>query len=270
MAGYLMRDAAPLNEAEWSRLDDIVTGVAKRMLVGRRLLPLFGPLGPAVQTVPVDTYGGIVPDAGGEPVRQSGRAFLVPKELHKDFVLNWQDIEVGRNGQIPLELSTAAAAAAIIALAEDKLVFRGGKDGEGIMTAKGRLKVAMGDWATKGAFSDITAALQKLYEAGFPDRYALVVSPSGYAQMQRPYGNTGALEISLVRELCADGVYQTSVLDPGEAVVISTGPENLDLAVGVDLSVAYLDNIDMDHRFRVFETVALRIKRPKAICTITK
>lgn len=270
MANYLMREAAPLTEAEWSRLDGLVTDVAKRLLVGRRVVPLFGPLGPAVQTVPITTYGAIKPQTGGDPVREEARSYVVPAELHKDFVLNWRDIELGRSGQIPLEMSAGAAAAAVVAWAEDSLILKGSRDAEGVMGAKGRLKVAMSDWSTKGAFGDVTAALQKLQEAGFPDRYALVVSPIGYAQMQCPYGNTGALEISLIRELCPDGVYQTPVLDPSEAVLIATGPQNVDLAVGVDLSVGYLDNIDMDHRFRVFETIALRIKRPRAICTITK
>ena len=270
MAEYLMRENAPLKEDEWSHLDDLVAETARRILVGRRVVPLFGPLGAAVQTVPVGTFGGVGPGTSGKPVRQVDRKYLVLQEITKDFILNWQDIEAARSGIMPMHLGPAAAAAATCAVAEDTLIFRGDKGIEGLMTVKGRLESPMGDWAAKGAFGDITAALQKLQENSFPDHYALVVSPAGYAQMQRPYGNTGALEIALVRELVTDGVYQTPVLKPSEAVLIATGPQNMDLAVGIDLSVAYLDTEDMDHRFRVVETLALRVKQPTALCTITK
>ncbi|HAN31087.1 MAG TPA: bacteriocin, partial [Myxococcales bacterium] len=52
------------------------------------------------------------------------------------------------------------------------------------------------------------------------------------------------------------------------AVVVSTGRENMDLAVGLDLTVAYLGAEKMNHPFRVLETVCLRIKHADAICTI--
>jgi len=266
MAGYLMRESAPLTEAEWARLDELVAGVARKLLVGRRVLPLFGPLGAGVQTVPVDSFD-LVSEEG---IRRSGRAFLVPKLLSKEFILGWQDIETGRSGQMPLELSPAAAAASACALAEDTLIFRGDGDRGGLLNAKGHLSVEMSDWAAAGAFNDVLAAVQKLQESAIPDNYALVVSPAGYALMQKPFGNSGALELSLVRELMTAGVYQTPVLKPTEAVIIATGPQNADLAVGIDLAAAYVDQIDMDHRFRLLETITLRVKRAQAICTICR
>jgi uncharacterized linocin/CFP29 family protein len=38
--------------------------------------------------------------------------------------------------------------------------------------------------------------------------------------------------------------------------------------VGQDLITAYLGPEEMGHRFRVLESLALRIKRPGAICTL--
>jgi uncharacterized linocin/CFP29 family protein len=58
-------------------------------------------------------------------------------------------------------------------------------------------------------------------------------------------------------------------LKDNEGVVVATGMEYLDLVIGQDLITAYLGVDDMDYPFRVFETILLRIKRPKAICTFS-
>jgi len=39
----------------------------------------------------------------------------------------------------------------------------------------------------------------------------------------------------------------------------------MDLAVGMDLAAGYLEQKDFNHFFRIAETIALRIKNPKAI-----
>jgi len=57
-----------------------------------------------------------------------------------------------------------------------------------------------------------------------------------------------------------------SGIDGDEKITIAK-KENLDLVIGQDLITSYLGADDMDHPFRVFETVLLRIKRPEAICT---
>ena len=41
-------------------------------------------------------------------------------------------------------------------------------------------------------------------------------------------------------------------------------------AVAQDLLTAYLGNEDLDHKFRVLESLVLRIKRPAAICVLKK
>jgi len=51
-------------------------------------------------------------------------------------------------------------------------------------------------------------------------------------------------------------------------LVISPKPQYVDLAVGQDMVTAYIETANMEHRFRVFETIALRIKQPGAICVL--
>ena len=41
-----------------------------------------------------------------------------------------------------------------------------------------------------------------------------------------------------------------------------------DIALTEDLSITFLGERDQDYPFRVYECLALRVKRPPAICTI--
>ena len=95
-------------------------------------------------------------------------------------------------------------------------------------------------------------------------RYALVVSPDLFLDLQRLQPNTGLLEIDRIKKLIGDNVYMTSVMGPGKAVLVCAEPEYLDLAIGLDLSVGYLELAD-NHTFRIMETAALRVKDPAAI-----
>lgn len=140
---------------------------------------------------------------------------------------------------------------------------------EGLMNARGRGVVKLTAWDEAGSgFSNILAATEKLLSGHHYGPYALVLSPDRFAQLHRIYERTGTFEIDSIRKLVTDGVYQSSVLKPDSAVVLATGRGNLDLAVALDLSVAYLGSERMNHPFRVVEAVALRIKHPDAICTL--
>ena len=50
--------------------------------------------------------------------------------------------------------------------------------------------------------------------------------------------------------------------------MVSPQAWNVDLVVGQDVVTAYLGNEGLDHRFRIFETLAVRIKRPGASCIL--
>ncbi|MGQ0506765.1 MAG: family 1 encapsulin nanocompartment shell protein [Myxococcaceae bacterium] len=278
MPDYLGHAENPLREEEWARLNETVVQVARRSLVGRRLLDLYGPLGAGVQTVPHDEYSGVSPgavDIVGEQETASvftdARKFKTIPIIYKDFLLHWRDIEAARTHNMPLDVSAAAGAAALCAQQEDELIFYGDpKLGhEGLMNATGRLTVNLGNWAEPGAgYLSIVEATRKLNEAGHYGPYAIVLSPRLFSLLHRIFEKTGVLEIETIRQLAVDGVYQSNRLRGDSGVVVSTGRENLDLAVAMDMSTAYLGAERMNHPFRVLESLILRIKHPDAICTL--
>lgn len=278
MPDFLGHAENPLREEEWARLNETVIQVARRSLVARHILDLYGPLGAGVQTVPHDEYTGVSPgavDIVGEQqtatVFTDARKFKTIPIIYKDFLLHWRDIEAARSHNMPLDVSAAAGAAALCAQQEDELIFHGEpKLGhEGLMNATGRLSTSLGDWADPGTgYLAIVEATRKLNEHGHYGPYAVVLSPKLYSMLHRIYEKTGVLEIETLRQLAGDGVFQSNRLRGDSGVVVSTGRENMDLAVAMDMVTAYLGAANMNHPFRVLEALILRIKHPDAICTL--
>jgi uncharacterized linocin/CFP29 family protein len=272
---FLMRDDAPLTGEEWERLDDVVVSVASRLLVGRRAIKLAGPFGMGTQVVPLDTIEGAEACVHGEEspacvgdecdvVRVSGRKYIPVPVIHKDFMLAWRDIEAARQSGRALDLAPAASASALAALAEDRMIFQ-----DGLLAAEGRQTMSMSDWEASGnAMNDVVAAVATLRGAGLAGPYALVVSPFLYGMLQRPFKNSGRSERKLVGSVADGGIFQSPALDTNQAVLVAHGAQYLDLAVAQDLVTAYLGPEGMDHRFRVLESLALRIKQPGAICVL--
>jgi uncharacterized linocin/CFP29 family protein len=278
MPDFLGHAENPLREEEWARLNETVIQVARRSLVGRHILDLYGPLGAGVQSIPHDEYTGVslgAVDIVGEQetatVFADTRKFKTIPILYKDFLLHWRDIEAARSHNMPLDVSAAAGAAALCAQQEDELIFYGDpKLGhEGLMNAADRLSVGLGDWKEAGAgYASIVAATRTLNEHGHYGPYAVVLSPKLYSMLHRIYEKTGVLEIETIRQLASDGVYQSNRIRGESGVVVSTGRENMDLAVAMDMVTAYLGAANMNHPFRVLESLILRIKHPDSICTL--
>lgn len=278
MQDLFFRQEAPLSESEWEQIDNTVVAVARRMLVGRRFLDVFGPLGAGLQDVDYNVYGpmgeatiSLMGEEDANPIQPLRRTHEHLPMVMKDFVLFWRDLETSRRLGTPLDTGAAAAAAAFVAQKEDEFLFNGNTSFgfQGLLTVTGAHAIDTGDWTEAGsAFRSVAAAVQTLLADGFYPPYSVVVNPVAYAQMQRVYECSGVLEIQHVRELVQGGVYQTQAIHDLPGVVISLGPQNLDLAIGQDITTAYLGAEGLNHPFRVFETLALRIKRPQALCIL--
>ena len=277
MPDYLQRDLAPLGPDEWAALDQTVVRTAQSVLVARRFINLVGPFGPGIEALPNDFLGGggrgvvdLLGNEEGESLRIERRRFLALPLLYKDFWVHWRDLEASRQLGVPLDVGKAAAAAAATAQAEDRLVFDGepALDLPGLRTIEGRQSLPMSDWGSMGrAFGDVVEGVRVLTQAGFTGPYALAVSPRLYADLNRIFDDSGVLELEQVEKLARRGVYPTAVLPEPSALLVDSGGQNLDLAVGLDLSTAYLESSNMNHLFRVVESLVLRIRRPGAVCT---
>ncbi len=274
---YLQRDQAPLGPDQWAAIDQTVVRTAQSVLVGRRFISLVGPFGPGIEALPNDVLGGggagqidLLGNAEGDVLTIQNRRFLPLPLLYKDFWVHWRDLESSRQLGVPLDVGKAAAAAAATAQSEDRLVFDGepSLDLPGLRTVTGRQTLPMSDWDSMGrAFADVVEGVRVLTQNGFTGPYALAVSPRLYADLNRVFDATGVLELEQVEKLARRGVYPAAVLPEPSAILVDSGGQNLDIAVGLDLSTAYVESSNLNHLFRVVESVVLRIRRPGAICT---
>ena len=107
---YLAREGAPISAELWQRIDETIIGEARKHMVCRRFLEIYGPLGAGVSHVPVETVetDEVFENNMGRIV---GRPLAELPMLYQDFAILWRTLaEADANGR-PLDLSAAAAAA---------------------------------------------------------------------------------------------------------------------------------------------------------------
>ena len=251
MMKYLMRDDIDFTKEQWSEIDKVVNNTASSILTGRRFLDLYGPLGAGIMSI----------DDGDGSVKTLS-------DIHADFTIEWKEIENAKRLNIPLSLSQAAKAASRCALQEDKTILLGDSQtgSEGILSAGGTKKIKMKNWKEgENAFSDISMGMQEMLEAGVYGSKVLIVSPDIYVELSRIQPGTGVLESKRICELIDGKIYQSPVMPKQTAALITTGVQNIDLAIGQDMVTGYLGATDLNHDFRILETLPLRIKNKNAI-----
>lgn len=266
MENILLRGDAPLTPEQWQLIDTTVGETIGRILVGRRVLDLYGPLGFGAYTVPLYTYG----SEEGEPVRAKIVRQLSMSTLMKAFVVTAKDLELMNSGQ-PFDTAPVAAAATQMALAEDTVIFNGDavEGAAGLLTVEGRLVLPLGDWDEEGkALADVTTATATLISEGFYPPYSVAMHPLLYAKLQRVYGKRGILEIELLERQATGGVFTSPTLPTDKVLVVAAQAQYVDLAIGLDISTGFVETTNLEHHFRIMETLALRIKQPGAVCTL--
>jgi uncharacterized linocin/CFP29 family protein len=254
MSDYLMRDAAPFGSDVWAMIDGMVADVVKKNLVGRRFIELVGPLGWGVEIAPTFSF------STEGPAMAESKGYVELKEIGAEFRLKAKHMAVASATPFALDLGAVAMAASKLARAEDDLLLEG--------LRKGALSGQLGEWGSEGGpFKAIASATAKLRGEGFDAPYAAVMSPAMYASMAAQM-RQGRREIEMVERLVQAGLFQSTSMEDGQVLVASPQPWNFDLVIGQDIATAYLGNEGLDHLFRIFETLVLRVKRPNAVCVL--
>jgi uncharacterized linocin/CFP29 family protein len=258
MSDYLMREDAPITEEVWAAIDEMVVTVVTKILVGRRVIDLVGPLGWGVEVAPLFAFT----EEDGAAIATPTTEYAQLEEIAQEFVLRGKQIAISRQTPFGMDLGAVAIAATGLAKAEDGIILGG-------LASRGECSGELGDWNTMGGpFRAVADAIAQLRATGFDGPFAAIMSPAMYARLAGLF-EYGRRELDLVQSLLAAGIYQST--DPAVAeqvLVLSPQPWNMDLVVGQDVTTAWLGNEGLDQRFRVFETLILRLKRPGAVCVL--
>ncbi len=260
-------EGSPISAKLWSEFDKTVVATARNVLTGRRFLNIYDPLGAGVQSINTDNILELHESEGDISVIKE-RYFKQIPLINQDFTLFWRDIEFSEKMGIPYDLSMVSQAALQCSVKEDQLIFQGCEEHgyKGFLNEEGTLSLPKSDWEQgENPFRDVSEGLAKFIENGVLGRRVLVISPKLFVQLQRIQPGTGITEYDRISKLLNGNIFKTPVLKENQALLLCPEPQNMDLVIGQDMITAYLETKNLNHVFRVVETVMLRIKNKKAV-----
>lgn len=256
---YLGREDAPFGPEVWEILDTTMIEVAKTKLVGRKLLPLKGPLGLGVTAIPLTTK-----TAGDFTTVQSVPLLFLERTFHLSKLTVAQFEREGLSMDVTPLVETVIACSSL----EDTLIFHGTEHTPGLLTAPETLRFSLHSWEEVGQASiDIIGAVSLLDEAGFHGPYALALAPSLYNLLFRRYPTGQDIELTHIQSIVQDRVVKAPVLKKG-GVLISVNENFAAIFLGQDMHVGFLGIDEKGFFLSVSESLNLVIREPKSICIL--
>lgn len=268
---WLARGDAPFSGKVWEHIDKAAVGAARSQLSCRRLLDIEGPYGLGMKVIPgLDVTTKEETKVGDAVATVSAPRMTVMASIVSEFAIPTRDIAAMEENGVAFETTSVAEAAIACARQEDAILLNGSRalGADGLTTASGAGSYKLKSWKDVGvAADDAIAAVTGLDEAGLHGPYALALAPSLYNLLHRRYPQGPATEMDHVKSICTAGVVKAPALDQG-GVLIATGRQYLSIALGQDLMVGFIGPAGDVFEFTVSESLALRIKQPKAICVL--
>lgn len=265
---YLSRESASLPDGLWEQIDATVINTARNVLTCRRFLHIYGPLGIGTESINIDDASLLEEHFDNGFITTKGRKFVEIPTIYEDFTILARDLENSEKLGYPVDMSTAAQAAEACSKNEDHFIFFGNKayGYEGLLTASRVHKIERSDWSTgENAFLDIVSALEYFTQNGIFGPYALAISPDLFTQLHRIQPGTGLIEYERISKMLNGNVFTSAALGVGKAVIVCSDARNIDIVIGQDMATAYLEQTNLNHTFRILESILLRIKRKEAI-----
>jgi len=238
---------------EWRSFLEAFRKSADNTRILRRYLPIFK-VGRGVDAVVVER----VRAKGGEITLES-RNIIPLEELSIEFKVDQRSIDYSKRYGDPSSFPTALHAAAKLGFMEDEYLLKQ------ILGCREATPMSISSWDQGGAaVSEVSKAVGTLAGKGAPRPYVLLVGPERYSKLVSVHERTGIMELTRLEKL-VDKVVMMPQLPGDKAIMISSSPAALDIALGADTIVDYIGPEQNQHTFRAWETIALRIKNPEAV-----
>lgn len=256
---YSGREDAPFGGKVWEILDRTMIEVGRARLAGRKILPLKGPVGLGVTTLPLS-----VKVSQDVTMMQNIPLFFIEKTFHLHKLTVAQFEKEGITLDVTPLIQTVTECTTI----EDTLIFQGKEQWPGLLTSAQSLHLSLQSWEKVGQASlDIINAVSLLDEAGFHGPYALALAPSLYNLLLRRYPAGHHTELAHIQEIVQDRVVKAPILKKG-GVLINVNETYVSIVLGQDMQIGFL-GIDQDGFFlSVSESLGLLIQEPRSICVL--
>jgi len=266
---FLHRDDTPFGSSVWEAIDEAVVGAARSQLSARRILEIEGPYGLGLKVVPESDLKS-KPQSTDDGVELLASCAIPVAMLRKTFQLPARDIAAAETSGLPLHTMPAAEAAVAVARQEDALLFAGiPKAGvEGLLSAKGAQNLKLSSWDEVGsAADDLIKAMSLLDGAGYHGPYALALETALYNRLFRRYRQGNLTEIDQVRSFLGDSVVKAPGIATG-GVLVAAGRQFASIVLGQDIMTGFIGPEGGNYEFSISESVALRLRRPDAVCVL--
>lgn len=267
---YLHRDSAPFSNTVWDKIDEAVVASAKSQICGRRLINIQGPYGLGLKAIPGGDKS--LEDKTSGSAKMTAPCVIPLAMIMSEFSLPVRDIAAFEQTGIPLDLGNAVKAAMDCARQEDNLVFNGSKNAglKGLMNFEGSASVKLSQWNDVGAAADdIIKAVTTLDKAGFHGPYSLGLSVELHNLLFRRYPEGNQTEIEHIRQLITDGIIKTPAI-PSGGVLLNSGSQFAAIVLGQDLMTGFVGPSGNEYMFTVYESAALNVLEPAALCILKK
>ena len=290
---------SPVSEDQYKQLDAKVYAAARKVLIGRRLMPIYGPLGLGVQQVSHDVLTemsdaiiSFVFQIENQDIINLSRTNLKVPVLSKEFEIDRRDLESSRRYGTPLDTSGAGSASYKVALLEDDLIINGyAADGtnfdiNGLYNAAGNDYSTSKDFGTAGnGLAAVAGGIDLLMADSIYPPYNLVLNPTQYMELKAHElsAGSGKLEFDVVKELIQGddameenrlmrgSIFASPTQTAGKGMLMPV-PNDMffDLAVAQDLTVE-TEILQKTRNLwgRVFDCVVPRVKDSNAICKLS-
>jgi len=292
-------------EEHWNRITSAVTEEAQKARVAAQMLPLVGPEDPTTVAVPdfrlVANPSPTPPPAQRLIVNSSPNLFLTT--IAATVQLRSHEMA---DPSLKAALGMFRRAAANIARVEDYLMFNGGVPGampaavpppvanvttvacDGATPLEGLIllpppppapppppfgtrlyQAVAAPLAGDDVVNAIVAAIGLLDGRGHQAPYAVALGQNFFNEICRPVPGSMVMPRDRILPFLQGPLLRASALPPQSGVVVSLSANPVELVVGSDLSVRFLQSTaEPRYVFRVCERVALRIRELGAICVL--
>jgi uncharacterized linocin/CFP29 family protein len=246
----LHRELAPISDAAWDQIEEETSRTIKRYLAGRRVVDVHGPAGSGLSAVGTGHQSAIA--APGEGTTAQLREAKALVELRVPFELKRQMIDDVERGANDSDWQPAKDAARKLAFAEDRAIFDG-------YAAAGIVGVRQGTSNPKNALPDdvrkypeaFAQALSQLRLVGVNGPYSILLSAGAYTELAET-SDHGYPVLEHVKRLVEGTIIWAPAIDG--AFVVTTRGGDLDLHIGQDASIGYLNHTDTHVRLYLQET----------------
>jgi uncharacterized linocin/CFP29 family protein len=246
----LHRELAPISDAAWAQIEEETSRTLKRYLAGRRVVDVHGPAGTILSAVGTGHLRSIAPSSNGITVRQREVKALV--ELRVAFELDRQMIDDVERGAGDSDWQPAKEAARTLAFTEDRAIFEGYDAGGIVGIRQGTSNPKKSLPADVRKYPEAFAqALSQLRLVGVNGPYHILLGAGAYTELAET-SDYGYPVLDHVKRMVEGKIIWAPAIEG--AFVVTTRGGDLDLHVGQDASIGYLNHTDTHVRLYLQET----------------